>query len=302
MKQELQRSLARYPIAVEDITVDFTTGFRKPRFRALNGVTLHADAGEIVGILGPNGSGKTTLLRVLSGLLRPASGKATVLGLHPADRSLVDRVGYQPEGNLPFPLLNGTEFLQYMGDLMHLPPATIRDRTSAWFFRLGLADAGRKAVRHYSTGMRRRLGLAAALLAEPEVLLLDEPTSGLDPDGSIQVMDILRERAAAGCTVLLASHHLQEVEQICQRVYLFRAGRILSEGTLDELLGTGSTSFVVRNLDDAGLSAVEATVREAGGEILSTGKEREHLFALFRRLQPKTAAGPANDTDARPLT
>ena len=241
------------------------------------------DAGEIVGVLGPNGSGKTTLLRVLSGLLRPSAGRATVLGRDPADRSLVTQVGFQPEGPMPFPSLSGTEFLQYMGDLMRLAPATTRDSGKIWLERFGLGATGKKAIRHYSTGMLRRLALAAALLAKPQVLLLDEPTSGLDPDGSLLVMDILREQAADGCAVLLASHHVQEVEQICRRVYLFSAGRIAKEGTLDQLLGTGDTNLVVHGLDATGLAAVEAAVHEAGGTIVRRTEDREHLFALFRR-------------------
>jgi ABC-2 type transport system ATP-binding protein len=141
------------------------------------------------------------------------------------------------------------------------------------------------AIRNYSTGMHRRLALAVALLADPEVLLLDEPTSGLDPDGSLLVIDILRERATAGTAVLLASHHLQEVEQICGRIYLLGKGKVISAGTVDDLLGTGELNLVVRNLDDTGLAAVEAVVQESGGEIVRRGKEREHLFALFRRVQ-----------------
>ena len=272
-------------LSVEDVSVAFATGFRKPQFRALDRLSLAVDAGEIVGVLGPNGSGKTTLLRVLSGVLRPAAGRALVLGCDPADRSLVTRVGYQPEGAMPFPTLSGLEFMLYMSDMMRLPKSVTRDTAPRWLARLGLGDVGAKPIRHYSTGMRRRLALAVALLADPEVLLLDEPTSGLDPDGSLLVMDILRERAAAGTAVLLASHHLQEVEQICGRIYLLGSGRVIRAGTLDDLLGTGELNLVVRNLDDAGLDAVAAAVRESGGEIVRRGKEREHLFALFRRLQ-----------------
>jgi ABC-2 type transport system ATP-binding protein len=272
-------------ISAQDVTVTFPQGFRKPPFQALDGLSVHVNAGEIVGILGPNGSGKTTLLRVLAGLLRPARGEATVLDRQPSDRSLVSRVGYQPEGAMPFPTLSGVEFLHYMGDLMQLPTKTTRDSSRAWLDRLGLGDTGRKKIRDYSTGMRRRLALAASLLADPEVLLLDEPTSGLDPDGSLLVMDILRERAEAGTSVLLASHHLQEVEQTCQRIYLLSDGRVVSEGTLDDLLGTGEAHLVVRDLDAAGFDAVERVVRESGGKVVRRGEEREHLFALFRRVR-----------------
>lgn len=272
-------------ISVENVSVTFPTGFRKPPFRALDRLSLEVQGGEIAGILGPNGSGKTTLLRVLGGVLRPSSGRAEVLGCDPTVRSLVSRVGYQPEGPMPFPTLSGLEFMQYMGDMMRLPVATTREAAPRWLARFGLGNTGRKAIRNYSTGMRRRLALAVALLADPEVLLLDEPTAGLDPDGSLLVMDILHERAAAGTTVLLASHHLQEVEQICDRIHLFGDGKIVSSGTLDELLGTGDVDLVIRGVDDAGLDAVENLVRSSGGEIVHRGMAREHLFALFRRVR-----------------
>jgi len=259
--------------------------FSSQSVEALKKVNFSINAGEIFGYLGPNGSGKTTLLRVLGGLLRPATGRAQVLGCDPAERSLVTRVGYQPEGAMPFPTLSGLEFLQYMGDMMRLPKTMTRDAAPRWLGRLGLGKTGKKAIRNYSTGMCRRLALAVALLADPEVLLLDEPTSGLDPVGSLLVMEILRECAKAGTAVLLASHHLQEVEQICGRIYLLGNGKVISAGSLDDLLGTGELNLVVRNLDDSGLAAVEAVVQESGGEIVRRGKEREHLFALFRRVQ-----------------
>jgi ABC-2 type transport system ATP-binding protein len=278
-------------ISVTDLHVAFSQGFRRPPFTALERLSMRVDKGEIVGILGPNGSGKTTLLRVLAGLLRPKSGTATVLDREPSDRALVRRVGYQPEGAMPFPTLSGVEFLHYMGDLMQLPASTTRDAAAVWLARLGLGDTGAKRIRDYSTGMRRRLALAVALLSDPEVLLLDEPTSGLDPDGSLLVMEILAERAAAGTTVLLASHHLQEIEQTCGRIYLLSGGRVVSEGTLDDLLGTGESHLVVRHLDAAGFDAVEAVVRQSGGEVVRRGEEREHLFALFRRMREGSTGG-----------
>ncbi|MCB9871476.1 MAG: ABC transporter ATP-binding protein [Planctomycetes bacterium] len=277
-------------IAVEGLSVQFPTGFRKPPFQAVDGLDLEVAAGEIIGVLGPNGSGKTTLLRVLSGLLRPTSGAAHILGLDPCDRSLVTRVGYQPEGQLPLTNLSAAQFLAYLCDLMRLPPATARPASQQWLARLGLQDTGRKAIHHFSTGMRRRLALAAALVADPEVLLLDEPTSGLDPEGSLLVMEILRERSAGGCAVLLASHHLQEVEQMCDRVYLLQAGRVARSGSLDQLLGTGDTRLVLRGLDASGLAEVVAAAERAGGEVLSQSAEREHLFALFRAQERRSDA------------
>ena len=234
------------------------------------------------------------MLEVLSGTLGPTSGTAQILGRPPADRALVTQLGYQPEGPLPFPALCASEFLAYLAALMRLPRDRARRSADEWLERLDLKRAGRRPIGTYSTGMGRRLALAAALLADPEVILLDEPTSGIDPAGSLTVLEILEEKAAAGGTVLMTSHHLQEVEQICHRVYLLEFGRCRAQGSLDELLGTGDHTLVVRGLDDAGLAQVRAAVAEAGGDLVRSEPARRHLFALFRSLDstPQQRAEP----------
>ncbi|MHC4513945.1 MAG: ABC transporter ATP-binding protein [Planctomycetota bacterium] len=272
-------------ISVRDLSVTFYTGLRKPRVHALRGLDLEVQAGEIVSVLGPNGSGKTTLLRVLAGVQRPSKGYASVLERHPTDRWLVRQVGFQPDEALPFPTLTGLEFLLYLGSLMGLLRTEGKARALHWLQRLSLGDAGSRLVGQYSTGMQRRLAVAAAMLAGPEVLLLDEPTSGLDPEGSLLVMELLREHRQRGGTTLMASHHLQEVEQISSRVVVLSEGRKVAAGTLAELLATGDQRLVVRDLDAAGLAAVEEAVGKAGGEVVEKGRDRQHLFALFRRLQ-----------------
>lgn len=291
-------------ISVEDVSVDFVAGYRKPVTHALRGVDLRVEAGEIVGVLGPNGAGKTTALRVITGLQRPTRGRVQVLGRAANDRDLCTRVGFQPTGALPLPNLRGLEFLHYLGNLMRLPRATVLDQAARWLTRLQIKGAEKTAIRDYSTGMRRRLALAAALFTEPEVLLLDEPTSGLDPEGILLVLEVLRERAAAGCAILMASHHLQEVEQTCDRVYLFDAGRVAEHGRLDDLLGTGDTRLVLRDIDQAGLAAIRAQVEAAGGQVLSETAEREHLNEYYRRInrpsdrqaEAGSGGGPTNET------
>jgi ABC-2 type transport system ATP-binding protein len=272
-------------LAVENLSVSYPRRLRAPAVHALVGLDLEVAPGEIVGVLGPNGSGKTTLLRVLAGTQRPTAGSVRILQLAAGARALATRVGYQAEGPLPFPGLCAAEFLGYLGDLMGLPRKLAAAQTDRWLERLELRGAGRRPIATFSAGMARRLSLAAALLANPSVLLLDEPTSALDPRGSLAVVEILRGAAAEGCAILMASHHLQEVEQLCARVYLLDGGRCRAHGTLDELLATDERQIVLRGLDDAGLERVLRAVRDAGGEVVLSGRRREHLFALFRRFE-----------------
>ena len=271
-------------ISVRQVAVTFPGRFRRPPVHALHELSLEIESGSILGILGPNGSGKTTLLRVLAGLQRPTSGVANLLGEPAQAPALRTRVSYQPEGGLPLGVLSGREFLQWHGARLDLPAQEADRRADQLLERFELRHAQDRRLRTYSTGMQKRLALAAALLSEPEILLLDEPTSGLDPLGSALVVEILRERVAAGGTVVLASHHLQEVEQICSQVLVLHDGHCRARGTLDELLGTELRSLVVRGLDEAELAQLAEAIGRQGGEVLRSEPMREHLFALYRRL------------------
>ncbi len=272
-------------------------GARGSAVEALAGIDLDARAGEIVGVLGPNGSGKTTLLRVLAGELLPSAGEARVLDRSPTDPALARLLGYQPDGPMPFPRLAVGRVLRELACLTGMPAGDARDRADAWLARVGLAAARSRPVGALSTGMRKRFALAAALVAEPRVLLLDEPTSGLDPTGSPLVLDLLREHAARGGTALVASHHLQEVEQVCDRVVVLHTGRIATAGTLDELLGTDETHLVLSGLPTDRRAPIEAAARAAGAEIRGWQRGRRHLFALFRELvgSPRTDEPASRD-------
>jgi len=276
-------------ISVQQLAVSFRT--RQGSVAALQPLDLELGAGRIVGILGPNGSGKTTLLRVLAGLQTPTSGRVQLLDRPANDPALRRLVAFQPDGPLPLGVLSAPEFLAYVGAQLGLPNAVSDARAQAWLERLELQHAGRRWVRTFSSGMQKRLALAAALLGEPSILLLDEPTSGLDPIGSGVVMQILRERAAAGMTILMASHHLLEVEEICDEVLVLQGGVLRARGTLAELLGTDADSLVVRGLDHDQLQQLAQAATALGGEVLRTERQRDHLFALFRRLANEPVRG-----------
>jgi ABC-2 type transport system ATP-binding protein len=278
-------------ISVRQLAVTFPARGRQPAVAALRPIDFEVAQGRIVGVLGPNGSGKSTLLRVLAGRQRPSSGDVRLLDLPPDAPALRRRVAWQPEGPLPLDVLSAREFLQWVGAEVGLANADADARAERWLTRLDLLHAGRRWIRTFSTGMHKRLALAAALLADPEVLLLDEPTAGLDPFGSETVMAILRERAAAGATVLMASHHLLEVEEVCDEVLVLQDGEIQARGRLDDLLGGDAHAIVVRGLDAGGLDAVAAAARARGGDVLRVERPRDHLFALFRRLR-QARGGP----------
>lgn len=271
-------------ISAHQLAVRFAGRGRKPEVEALQSMDFSIEAGRIVGVLGPNGSGKTTLLRVLAGLQRPSAGSVAVLGAPPTDASLRTRVAFQPEGPLPIGVLSAPEFLAWTGAQLGLPNGESDARARRWLEQLDLLHAQRRWIRTFSTGMQRRLGLAAALLGAPEVLLLDEPTAGLDPFGSEKVMTILREHAAAGGTVVMASHHLQEVEEICDEVFVLQRGALRARGALAELLGTGADALVVRGLDGTRLQGLADHARGLGGEVVGVERPRRHLFELYRRL------------------
>lgn len=273
-------------IAIRGLDVRFGRGSRRaPTVEALRGVELHVAPGEIVGLLGPNGSGKTTLLRVLCGDLRPSAGELRVLGRAPADRALVRRVGFQPDEPPPFPALSPREILAHLAVLAGLERGPARVRAGELLERLGLGKVADRALGGFSTGMKKRTAIACALVTGPELLLLDEPTSGLDPSGSLLVLELLRELADRGATILMASHRLDEVEQLCGRVVVLAGGRVRRDGTLDALLGGGTDALCLRGADAALRARLEAEARALGAEVVGWTTPRRHLFELLRELE-----------------
>ncbi|OIO98841.1 MAG: ABC transporter [Anaerolineae bacterium CG2_30_64_16] len=214
-----------------------TTALRKQygALTAVDSLDLRVDAGEVFGFLGPNGAGKTTTVKMLLGLVYPDGGAARVLGQRPGDPHVMGRIGFLPEHFRFPPWLTAAGFLDLHGRLYGMPAARRRTRIPKLLERVGLADRAHSRLGEFSKGMSQRIGLAQALLNEPDLVFLDEPTSGLDPVGRREVRDLIRELRDAGVTVFLNSHFLSEVEVTCDRMAIVKRGRVVRSGTLDQL-------------------------------------------------------------------
>ena len=253
-------------VACRDLTKTYRDGvFGRKKVHALRGVSFDVRPGEIFGLLGPNGAGKTTLIKVLLGICRKSDGSATVLGAKAGARSARRRIGYLPEGHrLPRHLTANTA-LDYYGGLSGLSASEVRAKRDDLLDLVGLAKWGPTNVRKFSKGMQQRLGLAQAMLHDPDLLILDEPTDGVDPVGRADVRRVLGRLKERGKTVFLNSHLLQELELVCDRAAILRDGRVKKLGALDELRGGGAVILRVLGEEAAVAACVPAaTVGNAG--------------------------------------
>ncbi len=267
-----------------------TAGLRKEYGAkvAVADLSLAVARGEIFGFLGPNGAGKTTAVKMLLGLAAPTAGTVRLLGSPVGDHRVRARVGFLPEHFRFHDWLTGREFLALHADLHRMPRATAGRRAAELLDLVGLATHAGKQLRHYSKGMLQRIGLAQALLNEPELVLLDEPTSGLDPGGRILVRDILRDLRRRGTTVFLNSHLLGEVEAVCDRVAFVRRGEVVKSGTLASLAdGRLHVAVRARGLTPAviaGLALLAGDVAADGDALTFTVASEEALPAIHRHL------------------
>jgi len=228
--------------------------------RAVDRLTMSVDPGEILGFLGPNGAGKSTTVKILTGLLRPDSGSASVAGfdvlISPLEAKR--RLGYVPEQPIIYDTLTGDEYLDLVGSLHHLEPASAKQRRAELLELFGLGDAKHQQIQEYSKGMRQKVVIASALLHRPEVLILDEPLDGLDANTALVMKELLRQLAAQGRTIMFSSHILEVVERICTRIVIIDKGRLVTQGTSAEICAASG----VASLDEA--FARLTGVRDAG--------------------------------------
>lgn len=225
-------------VSVRGLTKTFKDFWGRPKARAIDGVDFDVRRGEVFGLLGPNGSGKSTTVKLMLGLLHPTKGHIEVFGHSPSHVATKSRIGYLPEESYLYRYLNSRETLQFFGNLFELSKEDRQKRSEQLLDMVGLGQVHLRAVGEFSKGMQRRIGLAQALINDPDLVILDEPTSGLDPIGCREVKDLILALARRGKTVILSSHLLSDVEDVCDRVVIYYGGKIQAQGPLKELLAS----------------------------------------------------------------
>ncbi len=228
-------------VSVRGLTKVFKDFWNRPKARAVDDVDFDVRRGEVFGLLGPNGSGKSTTVKMLLGLLYPTKGHIEVFGHSPRHVATKSRIGYLPEESYLYRYLNSRETLDFFGNLFHLDKAERNNRAEQLLEMVGLSQTRTRAVGEFSKGMQRRIGLAQALINDPDLVILDEPTSGLDPIGCREIKDLIIALARRGKTVILSSHLLSDVEDVCDRVVIYYGGKVQALGTLKELLAKPDT-------------------------------------------------------------
>jgi len=265
----------------------------RQKVRALKALDLEIRQGEIFGLLGPNGSGKTTTIKLLLGLLFPTSGKALVFGRDATDVSKNERLGYLPEESYLYRFLNAEETLDFYGRLFDMPASVRKQRTAELIDLVGLNWAKRRQLKEYSKGMARRIGLAQALINDPELILLDEPTSGLDPIGTREMKDLILKLKAQGKTVLMSSHLLADVQDVCDRIAILHQGELKELGRVDSLLKVrDETEIRARGLSAAAQAEIRGVIERHQGSLLAMDNPTTTLEELFLTI--------VRDSEARP--
>jgi ABC-2 type transport system ATP-binding protein len=271
---------------------DFWGRQKKVALRALN---LQIHRGEIFGLLGPNGSGKTTTIKLLLGLLFATDGEALLFGQPAGDVTKNERIGYLPEESYLYRFLNAEETLDFYGRLFKLDPATRRQRAEKLIEVVGLARDKKRTLKEYSKGMRQRIGLAQALINDPELVILDEPTSGLDPVATRWMKDLIVELRDQGKTIIMCTHRLEDVQDICDRVAILNEGELQKLDSVKNLLeDVHRVEMRARGvqLTDALKADLEALIRKHGGEVDFLGHPTTTLEELFLRIVAESKAHP----------
>ena len=290
-----------YAIETFSLTKIFSDWWGRNRVIAVEDLNLKIRTNEVFGFLGPNGSGKTTTLKMLLGLLHPTKGKALILEGDATDPKISRRIGFLPEESYLYKYLTARETLDFYGQLFKLPAKVRKMRIEALLDMVGLKAVANRTVGTFSKGMARRIGLAQALINDPELLILDEPTTGLDPLGTRQIKDLIIELAKRGKTVLLCSHLLADVEDVCDRIAILYGGRIQAEGNVRDLLRhSDKTEITTGRLSPAALEKIKQTLAEERAEY-TIGSPLDKLETFFINIvaRAQQQAVPTSGAESR---
>lgn len=275
------------------LTKVFRDFWGRPNVRAVDGISLTVPRGKIFGLLGPNGSGKSTTIKMILGLLHPTAGSLTVLGRPPSDVATKSRMGFMPEESYLYKYLTTQEILMFFANLSGLPSSDRQDNVNRLIAQVGLTGARNRRIGEFSKGMARRIGLAQALLNDPDLILLDEPTSGLDPVACREVKDLLLDLAARGKTILICSHHLADMEDICDRVAILLNGRICTQGNVADMLrDPGRIQLTIHGLSTDKLPAVLRYLEQETGHAPVVDHAGQSLESFYITVVSQRRASP----------
>ncbi len=285
---------SKYAIETISLTKAFTDWWGRTRVLAVDDLNLRIEHNEVYGLLGPNGSGKSTTLKMLLSLLKPTKGVGFILGGKSDDQKIASRIGFLPEESYLYKYLSAKETLEFYGKLFGLSSKVLKTRIDSLLDMVGLSSMANRPIGTFSKGMQRRIGLAQALINDPDVLILDEPTAGLDPIGTRQIKDLIKALAARGKTVLLCSHLLADVEDVCDRICVLYGGKVQCEGKVEELLKkSGQKQILTDEIDDKVLSEISSIIEKDGAhyEISSPSYRLEDFFInIVNEAQKKNQA------------
>lgn len=280
-------------IETRNLTKVYRDFWGRQKVQALKALDLEIRRGEIFGLLGPNGSGKTTTMKLLLGLLFPTSGKALLFGRDASDVSKNERIGYLPEESYLYRFLNAEETLDFYGRLFNMSPKVRRQRVSQLISLVGLDMAKKRQLKEYSKGMTRRIGLAQALINDPELILLDEPTSGLDPIGTRNMKDLILDLRDQGKTVVMCSHLLADVQDVCDRIGILYQGELQELGRVDSLLEMQDvTEIRASGLNKEAEAEIQQIIEKHQGKVLGMGHPTSTLEELFLNIIAESEAHP----------
>ena len=270
-------------VVVRSLEKVFRDFWGRPKAKAINDVSFEVRKGEVFGLLGPNGSGKSTTIKVLLGLLNPSRGVARIFGRSPRDVKTKERIGYLPEESYLYRYLNSAETLDFFGGLFALDAEEKKRRSEQLLEMVGLKGVQMRTVGEFSKGMQRRIGLAQALINDPDLVILDEPTAGMDPVGCREIKDLILNLKGRGKTVILSSHLLADVEDVCDRAVIYYGGKVQQYGTLEELLTErDSVQFTVPALSETAQKEVlEVMGRHVDRESIRVDNPSQNLESLF---------------------